>query len=79
MAKIVENTSIIEPCTIGENVKITNCVIGPNVSVGDNSIIDNSIIKESTIGTNVKITNTNLHDSKVGDYAEIFGKNESRR
>ena len=39
-----ENSTIIQPCFIGENVEIKNSVIGPFVSIGSNSKIDGSVI-----------------------------------
>ncbi len=47
----IENSLIIPPCFIGENVVIKNSKIGPNVSLGNNtevvnSNIDNSLIQE---------------------------------
>ena len=43
----LENSKIIEPCCIGDGVKITNSVVGPYVSVGKNSVISNSVISIS--------------------------------
>jgi len=36
---VLENSKIIEPCYIGENVILRNTTIGPNVSLGDDSIV----------------------------------------
>jgi len=69
-----ENSRIIEPCFIGENVKIKNSTIGPYASVGDNSIIENSIVSNSIIQTNSKIINAELKNSMIGNYAEFTGK-----
>ncbi len=41
------NSTIIEPCFIGENVELTNATIGPNVSVGSNCKIEASTVKNS--------------------------------
>ena len=38
------NSDIIEPCFIGENVMIENSKIGPHVSIGEKTIINNSIV-----------------------------------
>ncbi len=50
----IENSLIIPPCFIGENVKIKNSEIGPYVSLGngtcvENSNIENSLIQEKTV------------------------------
>ena len=67
------NSIIIEPCFIGENVKLINAKVGPHVSIGTNSIIENSIVKNSIVQTNSKIKNAELSNSMVGNYAEFTG------
>ncbi len=68
------NSTIIEPCFIGEGVKITGSTVGPHVSVGAGTIIENSIVKNSIIQTNSKIKNAELSNSMVGNFAEFSGK-----
>ena len=68
------NSVIIEPCYIGENVKLINSKIGPHVSIGANTIIDNSIVKNSIIQTSSKISNADLTNSMIGNFAEYTGK-----
>jgi len=62
-----ENSKIIAPCYIGENVKISNCTIGPYVSIASGSIIENSIISSSSIGSSCHLSNCNLKNSMVDD------------
>lgn len=71
-AKIV-NSIIIPPCFIGKNVRIENCVIGPHVSVGYNTIVKNSLVKNSIIMRNSHIENLNIANSMIGNYVEIKG------
>jgi glucose-1-phosphate thymidylyltransferase len=68
------NSSIIEPCFIGENVQIINSTVGPHTSIGANSIIENSLVKNSIIQTNSKIINAELSNSMVGNFSEFRGK-----
>src|SRR6218665_1531478 len=42
---IMQNSTVIPPCFIGENVVLRNATVGPNVSLGDNSYVENTIIK----------------------------------
>ncbi|MES2588700.1 MAG: sugar phosphate nucleotidyltransferase [Bacteroidota bacterium] len=67
------DTIIIQPCFIGENVVITNSIIGPHVSLGDNSKVDNSIIKNSILQKNTEILNAVIQDSMVGNFAKFNG------
>ncbi|MEW5761175.1 MAG: sugar phosphate nucleotidyltransferase [Candidatus Thermoplasmatota archaeon] len=71
--KKYKTSVIIEPVAIGENTKIINSLIGPNVSIASNATINNSIIKESIIGSNSTISFMLLSNSVVGDDAKVFG------
>lgn len=69
----IENSLIIPPCFIGENVKIMNSKIGPGVSIGNNTVIINSNIENSLIQENTKINHGNLSNSMIGNSAQYFG------
>ena len=70
---VLENSEIIQPCFIGENVIIKNSKIGPYVSIGAHSTIENSSITNSLIQTNTQISNAQLHLAMIGDYAKYNG------
>ncbi|MCF6278826.1 MAG: nucleotidyltransferase [Flavobacteriaceae bacterium] len=70
----LENSTIIQPCFIGQNVVLKNTTIGPFVSLGENSVVENSTIKNSLIQSNVKITNANLDNAMIGHNAKYNGK-----
>jgi len=70
---ILENSEIIQPCYIGENVKLVNTTIGPNVSLGDNSIVANTTIKNSLIQTNTTVKNAHLDNAMIGNNVEYNG------
>ncbi len=72
-----ENSSIIEPCYIGENVVIKNSSIGPHVSIGDGTTIENSSIKNSLIQNQSKISNADLENAMVGNYVVYNGNFET--
>ena len=69
-----QNSTIIEPCYIGNNVKIINSTVGPHASIGEGTIIENSKVKNSIIQTNCKIKNAELSNSMIGNFAEYSGK-----
>ena len=69
-----ENSVIIEPCFIGENVEIKNFIIGPHVSIGENTVIKNSVISNSIIQTNSFIKSSNFKNSMIGNHVDIKGK-----
>jgi glucose-1-phosphate thymidylyltransferase len=68
---INDDSQIIEPCFIGKNVQLSNAVIGPHVSIGDNSIIENSTISNTIIQTNTSITDSKLQNSMIGNYVKV--------
>lgn len=71
-AKLI-NSVVISPCYIGDNVELTNCIIGPHVSVGEGSKIERSVISESIVQSNSIVKNANFHNSMVGNFAEYLG------
>jgi len=70
----MENTTIIPPCFIGENVVLKNSTIGPYVSLGDNSHVENTIIKNSLVQTHAVIKNAILDNGMIGNHAAFNGK-----
>lgn len=72
----LNNSKIIDPCYIGDDVVLTNATVGPNVSLGDNCTIENSTIDNSLIQTNTKIRNAKLNKAMIGNNA-IFDGNFS--
>jgi len=70
----LENSKIIEPCFIGENVVLKNTTIGPFVSVGNGTVIENSIIENSLIQTNSEITNAKLNNAMIGNNVKFNGE-----
>jgi glucose-1-phosphate thymidylyltransferase len=71
---ITENSIIIEPCYIGDNVTILNSIVGPHVSIGGCSIVNDAILKNSIIQSNTKLSHTVIANSMIGEGAEVKGK-----
>lgn len=70
---IVNNSLIIKPCYIGEEVELANSIIGPYVSIGNGTKISNSLIANSIIQENAVIENANIDNSMIGSYVEYQG------
>ncbi|MBC8046021.1 MAG: nucleotidyltransferase [Fimbriimonadaceae bacterium] len=70
----VKNTQVIHPCYIGENVFIENSVVGPHVSIGENSTIKNSVISNSIIQSSTIINNKIITNSMIGSNVQLTGK-----
>lgn len=71
---ILENSEIIRPCYIGENVILRNTTVGPNVSLGNNCVVENSTVRNSLIQNNSKIANAELDNAMIGSHAAFNGK-----
>ncbi|TXK78477.1 sugar phosphate nucleotidyltransferase [Mesonia sp. K4-1] len=69
----LNNSKIIEPCFIGENVVLENTTVGPNVSIGENCTVSNSTIKNSLIQTHSEIKNAKLDQAMIGNHARFDG------
>lgn len=70
----LENSTIIPPCYIGENVVLINATVGPNVSLGKGCRVENASIKNSLIQTNSFIKNATLDNAMIGNHARFDGQ-----
>ncbi|MFI5218359.1 MAG: sugar nucleotidyltransferase [Bacteroidia bacterium] len=72
-----QNTIIIQPTIIAANCDISDSIIGPNVSIGEHTIIKSSIISDSIIGSYSQLETAVLHQSVVGSDAYLKGLSQS--
>jgi glucose-1-phosphate thymidylyltransferase len=70
---VPDGVTVIDPVFIEEGVTLRNCTVGPNVSVGAGSTIEDSTIRDAIIGQQVRITRSTLRASLVGDAATVDG------
>jgi glucose-1-phosphate thymidylyltransferase len=68
-----QNSVVIEPCFIGENVTLTNSVVGPHVSVGAGSVITGSVVRNSILGTDARVDDAVVANSMIGRRAQVRG------
>ena len=69
----LENSTIIPPCYIGEDVVLINATVGPNVSLGKGCHVIDSTIKNSLIQTHAHIKNAKLDNAMIGNHASFDG------
>lgn len=74
---ICENVIIVPPVSISKGTIIRHSIVGPNVSIGENSEINYSIIKNSIIGSFSKLENVVLHASLIGSDSCVAGLSQS--
>jgi glucose-1-phosphate thymidylyltransferase len=69
-----ENTVIIQPVSIGEGCDIKNSIIGPNVTIGENTKVNYSIIRNSIIGSFSNLFDIVLEASIIGSDTGLKGE-----
>jgi glucose-1-phosphate thymidylyltransferase len=69
--KKIINSTLISPVFLGKNCVITDSVIGPNVSIGDNVILNKCIIAESIIGDCSTLEKIITEGSIIGDFVTL--------
>ncbi|TXT61902.1 MAG: Bifunctional protein GlmU [Promethearchaeota archaeon] len=65
------DSKIIPPVFIGKDVKIKDSIIGPNVSIGDECIINRCILSEFVIGDGSHLEKIISKNSILGDYVTL--------
>lgn len=71
------NTIIVHPVSIAPGSEISNSIIGPNVTIGEHSVIKYAIIKDSIIGSYAELRHVVLEQSVVGSDTSIKGLRQS--
>jgi glucose-1-phosphate thymidylyltransferase len=74
---VKDNSIFISPYHISKGAKIKNSIIGPYVTIGENSEVSNSLIKNSVIGSFSKLEHVTLHNSLIGSDTTIRGNSQS--
>lgn len=74
---LYDNSIIIHPVSIGKGCSISNSIVGPHVTIGNNTVISYSIVRESIIGSYASLEDVVLQQSIVGSDAAIKGSSQS--
>lgn len=69
-----ENTVIIPPVSIGEGCDIKNCIIGPNVTIGESTKMNYSIVRNSIVGSFSNLFDIVLEASIIGSDTGLKGE-----
>ena len=68
-----KDSTIIPPCHIAETAVIRNSLVGPNVSVGPEVVIENSKIADSVISEHTTLVDSEISHSIFGGDSEVKG------
>jgi len=71
-----EHSTVIPPCYIGRNVQLYRSVIGPYVSIGDNSKVSHSVISNTIIQNNTSVEDKIITNSMIGSHVHLKGTSE---
>jgi glucose-1-phosphate thymidylyltransferase len=61
------------PVCVADDVRLDNSELGPNVSVGEGSVVRDSRLADCIVGRDVRIEGCDLRDSLVGAHARVRG------
>jgi glucose-1-phosphate thymidylyltransferase len=67
------NVEIVAPVRIELGATVTDCILGPNVVIGKDSVVSNCTMRDTIIGDKSSLSRCVLTDSMVGDRATIEG------
>lgn len=76
-AQNYSNTVVIPPVSIGKGCVIENCIIGPNVTLGEYTNMAHSIVNNSIVGAYSNLFNIVLEDSLIGSDTSLKGETRS--
>jgi glucose-1-phosphate thymidylyltransferase len=67
------SSTIVDPVYVEEGVTIRNSRVGPNVSIGKGSTIENSELRDTIVGVKSKVSGAKLVNSLIGDEVVLSG------
>ena len=71
--QMTDDSTIVDPVYIEDNVTIRKSRVGPNVSIGAGSVIEDAEVSHSIVGNNARISKAVLKNSLVGDETVVVG------
>jgi glucose-1-phosphate thymidylyltransferase len=70
----LNDSKIIQPCVIDSSVILKNSTVGPHVSIGAGTVIENCTITNSLIQKDSVIKNAILEEAMIGSHVKYDGK-----
>ena len=69
----VAGVVVNDPVYIAPTAVLTNCIIGPNTTVGDHAEISDSLVRNSIISEHARVTGAILENSIIGNSSVLTG------
>ena len=70
----VTNSVLIQPVYLGDNVQISNSVVGPHVSISAGASISDSRVANSIVQKDAAVRHANVENSMIGNNASLTGQ-----
>lgn len=61
------------PCAVASDVKLLQAEVGPHVSIGPGTVLENCVVSDCVIGSRSHLRDCHLRGSLVGDSCQVFG------
>jgi glucose-1-phosphate thymidylyltransferase len=68
-----DGCTIVDPVYVEANVTLRRSTIGPNVTLGAGTVVEDSELRDTIVGEKSKIVRSSLRSSLVGDEAVVEG------
>jgi glucose-1-phosphate thymidylyltransferase len=69
----IDLSQVVQPVYIEDGVTIASSIVGPNVSIGAGSIVENATLRDTIVGSKTRIVRSNLTNSLIGDDVFVAG------
>jgi glucose-1-phosphate thymidylyltransferase len=67
------DVKVLDPVYIEDGVTLRNSTVGPNVSIGRGTTVQDSELRDSIIGDKARIVGSRIANSLIGDHAVVEG------
>ena len=71
---VLQDSTVIPPCFLGEGVVIKGSIIGPGVSIGPGTRVDACRLTNTIVQSHSQLKNLTLDHSMIGNHAQLDGK-----
>ncbi|MDX2185178.1 MAG: sugar phosphate nucleotidyltransferase [Gemmatimonadaceae bacterium] len=72
-ASLGADVTVVDPVYIEDGAVLTRCTVGPNVSIGAGTVVEDATVSHAVIGGHSAIRRSTLTMSLVGDHAVVEG------
>jgi glucose-1-phosphate thymidylyltransferase len=72
-SKKIDGVVLVDPVFVAPSAKLTNCVVGPYTTVGNDAVIYESIVRNSIISESARVHRALLDNSIVGNGSVVKG------